>query len=214
MNANHLQKSSFLQNELKGGFHAKSTIPNSARAKTPGLDHDGRPISSYYNTLSLLSGCARCIQGSVGNSRSFLGENFGVGYLAIGLGIFFFCQSTSPFPATEPSGSENRMRSRSIQFCLGFDDVYLRTCGGHSLYSLCEWVLYANDPHLAEMGSIQDWASTYPLFHWGPIPWGFYVVLAAALASCFMCAAAINRNTPKPAARSRKTHRRACRNPD
>ena len=47
-------------------------------------------------------------------------------------------------------------------------------------YSLCEWVLYANDPHLAEMGSIQDWASTYPLFHWGPIPWGFYVVLAAA----------------------------------
>lgn len=30
------------------------------------------------------------------------------------------------------------------------------------------------------MGSIQDWASTYPLFHWGPIPWSFYVVLAAA----------------------------------
>ena len=29
-------------------------------------------------------------------------------------------------------------------------------------------------------GSIQDWASTYPLFHWGPIPWSFYLVLASA----------------------------------
>ena len=41
------------------------------------------------------------------NLRSFLGENFGV------------CQSTSPFPATEPSGSENRMRSRSIPILPG-----------------------------------------------------------------------------------------------
>ncbi len=32
---------------------------------------------------------------------------------------FFFCQSTSPFPATEPSGSENRMRSRSIPILPG-----------------------------------------------------------------------------------------------
>ncbi|MCI8590747.1 MAG: BCCT family transporter, partial [Lachnospiraceae bacterium] len=36
------------------------------------------------------------------------------------------------------------------------------------------------DPHLAEMGSIQEWAGVYPLFHWSFIPWGFYLVLAAA----------------------------------
>ena len=47
-------------------------------------------------------------------------------------------------------------------------------------YSLCEWILYANEPHISDMGSIQDWASTYPLFHWGPIPWAFYLVLAVA----------------------------------
>ena len=35
-------------------------------------------------------------------------------------------------------------------------------------------------PHLAEMGSIQDWAGVYPLFHWSFIPWGFYLVLAVA----------------------------------
>ena len=47
-------------------------------------------------------------------------------------------------------------------------------------YSLCEWMLYANEPHIAELGSMQDWASVYPLFHWGPIPWCFYLVLAVA----------------------------------
>ena len=30
------------------------------------------------------------------------------------------------------------------------------------------------------MGSIQEWAGVYPLFHWSFIPWGFYLVLAAA----------------------------------
>ena len=47
-------------------------------------------------------------------------------------------------------------------------------------YSLCEWMLYAAEPHIAELGSMQDWASTFPLFHWGPIPWCFYLVLAVA----------------------------------
>ena len=38
----------------------------------------------------------------------------------------------------------------------------------------------SSDPHIAEMGSIQDWAGVYPLFHWSFIPWGFYLVLAVA----------------------------------
>ena len=32
---------------------------------------------------------------------------------------------------------------------------------------------------MTNLGSIQEWASTMPLFHWGPIPWSFYAVLAA-----------------------------------
>lgn len=47
-------------------------------------------------------------------------------------------------------------------------------------YSFCEWILYANDPHIAELGSMQIWSSTYPIFHWGPIPWSFYLVLAVS----------------------------------
>ena len=47
-------------------------------------------------------------------------------------------------------------------------------------YSFSEWILYAADPHIAELGSVQDWASVYPIFHWSLIPWGFYLVLAVA----------------------------------
>jgi BCCT family betaine/carnitine transporter len=47
-------------------------------------------------------------------------------------------------------------------------------------YSFSEWVLYATDPHIAQLGSIQEWAGVFPLFHWSLIPWGFYLVLAVA----------------------------------
>lgn len=63
---------------------------------------------------------------------------------------------------------------------MGLHDVYLRSCCGYPVLLFSEWVLYATDPHLAEMGSIQDWAGVYPLFHWSFIPWGFYLVLAVA----------------------------------
>lgn len=45
-------------------------------------------------------------------------------------------------------------------------------------YSLIEWALYGAEKHLTEMGSMQMWAPTYTLFHWGPLAWGFYVILA------------------------------------
>lgn len=45
-------------------------------------------------------------------------------------------------------------------------------------YSLIEWALYGGEKHIAEMGGIQMWAPTYTLFHWGPLAWGFYVILA------------------------------------
>ena len=54
-------------------------------------------------------------------------------------------------------------------------------------YSFSEWVMYATDPHIAELGSIREWAGVFPIFHWSLIPWGFYLVLAVAFwiyASC------------------------------
>ena len=70
------------------------------------------------------------------NLRSFLGENFGVGYLAIGLGIFLLSiyiafSRYGTIRLGKPDATDDL-----FQFCLGFDDVYLRTCGGHSLLLL------------------------------------------------------------------------------
>lgn len=56
-------------------------------------------------------------------------------------------------------------------------------------YSLHEWMYYYTSMPL-DYGELsieqkQLWASTYPLFHWGAIPWAFYLVPAVAYAFMF-----------------------------
>lgn len=53
------------------------------------------------------------------NLRGFLGENFGVGYLAIGLGIFLLSIYIAFSRYGNHPASENRMRSRSIPILPG-----------------------------------------------------------------------------------------------
>lgn len=112
--------------------------------------------------------------------RTFLGDTFGVWYLAVGLGIFllsiylaFSRYGSLRLGKTEEQPKYSNFAWGSMMFTSGLAADIL-------FYSLCEWILYAQDPHLAEMGSIQEWSGTYPLFHWGPIPWSFYMVLAVA----------------------------------
>ncbi len=116
----------------------------------------------------------------LGQIRFFFGDTFGTYYLVIGLGIFL----VSVFIAGSKYGDivlgkpdEKPKYSFFAWGCMMF------TCGLAAdilFYSFSEWVLYAADPHLAEMGSIQEWAGVYPLFHWSFIPWAFYLVLAVA----------------------------------
>lgn len=49
-------------------------------------------------------------------------------------------------------------------------------------YSLCEWMMYANDPFIKSKSNPLEWSLTYSLFHWGPIVWSFYIMLAVAFA--------------------------------
>ena len=112
--------------------------------------------------------------------RFFFGDTFGTYYLIIGLGIF----TLSLYIAGSKYGNivlgEPDEKPQYSFFAWG---AMMFTCGLAAdilFYSFSEWVLYAADPHLAEMGSIQDWAGVYPLFHWSFIPWGFYLVLAVA----------------------------------
>ena len=115
----------------------------------------------------------------LGSIRYFLGDRMGSYYLIIGLGVFI-CSLYLSFSrygkirlgdTEKPEYSNFKWGSMMFTAGLAADILF---------YSCCEWMLYAAEPHIAEMGSIQDWASTYPIFHWGPIPWGFYLVLAVA----------------------------------
>ncbi|WP_267202217.1 BCCT family transporter [Limosilactobacillus kribbianus] len=47
-------------------------------------------------------------------------------------------------------------------------------------YSLCEWIMYAQEPFVRQHDNVMEWSLTYSLFHWGPIVWSFYIMLAVA----------------------------------
>ncbi len=112
--------------------------------------------------------------------RFFFGDTFGVYYLIIGLGIFL----VSIFIAFSKYGNivlGNPDEKPKYSFFAWGSMMF--TCGLAAdilFYSFSEWILYATDAHISELGSIQEWAGVFPLFHWSLIPWGFYLVLAVA----------------------------------
>lgn len=111
--------------------------------------------------------------------RTFLGDKFGVYYLMLGLGILL----VSLWIAFSDIGKITLGKpGEKPQYGFWSWGAMVFTCGLAAdilFYSLCEWISYAQEAHTAELGSVQDWASAYPLFHWGPIPWSFYATLAA-----------------------------------
>ncbi|EFW05251.1 choline/carnitine/betaine transporter [Coprobacillus cateniformis] len=112
--------------------------------------------------------------------RYFLGDTFGIYYLIIGLGVFLI----SIFIASSKYGNivlGNKNEKPKYSFFAWGSMMFTAGLAADILfYSFSEWILYATDPHIAELGSIQDWSSVYPIFHWSLIPWGFYLVLAVA----------------------------------
>lgn len=112
--------------------------------------------------------------------RFFFGDTFGTYYLIIGLGIFLI----SIFLSVSRYGSivlgKPNEKPKYSFFTWG---SMMFTCGLAAdilFYSFSEWVMYGANPHIAELGSIQEWAGVFPIFHWSFIPWGFYLVLAVA----------------------------------
>ena len=116
----------------------------------------------------------------LGCIRFFLGDVLGTYYLAVGLGIF----AVSIFLAISEYGNivlgspdEKPKYSFFTWGCMMF------TCGLAAdilFYSFSEWVMYASNPYIEELGGVEKWAGVFPVFHWSFIPWGFYLVLATA----------------------------------
>ena len=111
--------------------------------------------------------------------RDFLGDTLGLYYLIIGLGTLIVSLWISFSDIGRITLGKPGEKPQYGFFTWG---AMVFTCGLAAdilFYSMCEWISYCMEPHVADMGSLQDWASTYPLFHWGPIPWSFYATLAA-----------------------------------
>ena len=112
--------------------------------------------------------------------RFFFGDTMGIYYLILGAGILlvslFLCLTKyGNIVLGEPG--EKPKYSFFTWGCMMF------TCGLAAdilFYSFSEWVMYADNPHIAELGSTLEWAGVFPLFHWSFIPWAFYLVLAVA----------------------------------
>ena len=115
----------------------------------------------------------------IGIIRGFLGDTLGLYYLIIGLGILLvsFWIAFSDIGKIRLGGKDEKPKYNFFTW-----GAMIFTCGLAAdilFYSFVEWIYYSQESRVTNLGSIQEWASTMPLFHWGPIPWSFYAVLAA-----------------------------------
>ena len=114
----------------------------------------------------------------ISDIRFFFGDTVGIYYLMIGLAVLmisiYLCFSkygdiVLGQPDEKPKYSFFAWGSMMFTCGLAADILF---------YSFAEWVMYAVNPHITELGSITEWAGVFPLFHWSFIPWAFYLVLA------------------------------------
>jgi len=121
----------------------------------------------------------------VKQARNFVVNNFGVAYLALGLGAFIFMLYISfseigKVQLGDP-GSEPEFKTTSwasMLFCAGIGV-------GIMVWAPIEWAYYyQSPPFLMEGGTAEaaKWASAYGIFHWGPIAWSIYLVPALPIA--------------------------------
>lgn len=114
----------------------------------------------------------------IGKIRFFFGDTLGIYYLIIGAGVLLISIFLSFSKYGDVVLGEPNEKPKYSFFVWG---SMMFTCGLAAdilFYSFAEWVMYATNPHIEELGSVAEWAGVFPLFHWSFIPWAFYLVLA------------------------------------
>lgn len=118
-------------------------------------------------------------------ARSFITDNLGVAYLALGIGAGGFMlfiafssigQISLGHPDEEPEFST--VSWAAMLFCAGI--------GASILYwSMIEWAYYYVAPPFQVDGRSAEaarWAAAYGIFHWGPLAWSIYLIPALPIA--------------------------------
>ncbi len=112
--------------------------------------------------------------------RFFFGDTMGLYYLVMGVGVLIISLYLSYSKIGNIVLGEPNEKPRYSFFAWG---SMMFTCGLAAdiiFYSFAEWIMYAANQHVAELGPVTEWAGVFPLFHWSFIPWAFYLVLAVA----------------------------------
>lgn len=113
------------------------------------------------------------------NIRHFFGDELGLYYAVLGVGCLL-CTIYIAFSRYGNIKLGKTDKPEYSSFTWGAM-IFTSTMAADILfYSVIEWALYMTEGHIIELGNPQLWASTFPIFHWGPIAWSFYIVLACA----------------------------------
>lgn len=112
------------------------------------------------------------------NKLGFFYIILGLVILLIAIGLGFSKYGSIRFGKLEkPRYSNFKWGAMIFTSTMAADIVY---------WSLIEWCYYYSAKPFAKeamtMAERQDFSSSYPLFHWGPIPWAFYILPACAYA--------------------------------
>lgn len=117
---------------------------------------------------------------AISQVRFFFGDTLGIYYLVIGMAVLIISVylSFSQYGDIVLGRQDEKPKYSFFEW-----GSMMFTCGLAAdilFYSFSEWVMYATNPHIKELGSVSEWAGVFPLFHWSFIPWAFYLVLAVA----------------------------------
>lgn len=118
----------------------------------------------------------------VDTMRGFFGDTIGIYYPLIAIGSVL----CSLYVALTPKYGDVRLGNIDKPAYSNFKwgtMIFTSTMAADIMfYSLIEWALYGGEQHVQDLGGTQMWAPTFTLFHWGPLAWGFYVILAVCFA--------------------------------
>lgn len=114
------------------------------------------------------------------NIRSFFNDQLTIIYILIGL--FFFLSTLyaafSKIGSRKLGSGNDHPEYSNIRWGVM---IFTSTMSADIIfYALCEWMMYSQEPFIQQKGNVMEWSLTYSLFHWGPIAWSFYIMLAVA----------------------------------
>ena len=140
------------------------------------------PIIVVFGLSFLLERFPKNSQLILEDIRSFLNNQLSFLYILVGL--FFFISTLyaafSRIGRIKLGDSTDKAEYSNLRWGVM---IFTSTMSADIIfYALCEWLMYSSEPFIKQKGTTMEWSLTYSLFHWGPIAWSFYLMLAVAFA--------------------------------